>query len=221
MCNLFWKKYSILDLKDQTEITLVEMLPIRQRANVLVIDDDEVQSGDPMVEYLRRHGFHHVQYYKVLERIEDVADFDLILCDICGVGESLNYEDGLDLARNLKKLYPTIGIITFSANRKKIDDSSIDGFFPKDARATNRNEIIDSVLKKVFDPIANWKIFRATLLEHDVSIYSVAKLESLYVRKLLQKKPIEISDIKKIVNDISSVMTITNHLLNISTIWCN
>ena len=162
------KKYCIEELVNNVELSLIEPIVIRGIANVLIVDN-EVQSGMPMKESLQKHGFKNVEYYTALERITDVEKFDVILCDIQGVGESLGFKDGFELATEIKRLYPSIGIIAFSANNiGKINKTLIDDVLSKDVRLKNRNERIDAVAQKVFNPIEAWYIFRNRLLDKKV-----------------------------------------------------
>lgn len=210
------KKYCIEELVNNVELSLIEPIVIRGIANVLIVDN-EVQSGMPMKESLQKHGFKNVEYYTALERITDVEKFDVILCDIQGVGESLGFKDGFELATEIKRLYPSIGIIAFSANNiGKINKTLIDDVLSKDVRLKNRNERIDAVAQKVFNPIEAWYIFRNRLLDKKVSIHTIAQLENLYVKKRIKRESLTEEDVRKFLNDISIVATIVGHLIKLS-----
>ena len=210
------KKYCIEELVNNVELSLIEPIVIRGIANVLIVDN-EVQSGMPMKESLQKHGFKNVEYYTALERITDVEKFDVILCDIQGVGESLGFKDGFELATEIKRLYPSIGIIAFSANNiGKINKTLIDDVLSKDVRLKNRNERIDAVAQKVFNPIEAWYIFRNRLLDTKVSIHTIAQLENLYVKKRIKRESLTEEDVRKFLNDISIVATIVGHLIKLS-----
>ena len=136
MLNLFRKKsYSISDLHDQTEIFLSNLIAIRNKIKVLIIDNDEIQSGMPMVKYLKGHGFNNVDYRTILEKIEDVQAYELLLCDIRDVGHALNYNNGYDMAADIKKIYPYIGIIAISSDIEGYDKSKVDGIFSKESKS--------------------------------------------------------------------------------------
>ena len=222
MLNLFRKKsYSISDLHDQTEIFLSNLIAIRNKIKVLIIDNDEIQSGMPMVKYLKGHGFNNVDYRTILEKIEDVQAYELLLCDIRDVGHALNYNNGYDMAADIKKIYPYIGIIAFSSDIEGYDKSKVDGIFSKESTAENRNMVIDSVVRKCYSPIESWITFRNHLLAQNVSIHTVASLESYYVSKLLNKRCPSQEDIHRFIQDSAVIFNLVVQLIKVASAFCN
>ena len=108
-----WKfyllKYQLSDLKTYCAFKEDDILKLRRKFEILFIDDDEIA----YLENLKSNGF-NVTYKTNITNIKDVSAYDIIMCDINGVGESLG-KDGASMAAQIKNAYPNKVIISYSA----------------------------------------------------------------------------------------------------------
>ena len=108
-----WKfyllKYQLSDLKTYCTFKEDDILKLRRKFEILFIDDDEIA----YLENLKSNGF-NVTYKTNITNIKDVSAYDIIMCDINGVGESLG-KDGASMAAQIKNAYPNKVIISYSA----------------------------------------------------------------------------------------------------------
>lgn len=83
-------KNKISDLSDYSALMKAGgVKTLRRNANILIIDDNTFFAEN----YLLANGF-CIQHKKDIDTIADVEPYDIILCDISGVGKNLGYERG-------------------------------------------------------------------------------------------------------------------------------
>ena len=78
----------------------------------MVIDDDEFIYLDPL-----RKSEYRIEHRRDIQSLKDVAEYDVILCDIRGVGKFLNSQfEGAYLVKQIKEKYPNKIVISYTAN---------------------------------------------------------------------------------------------------------
>ena len=214
-------KKTIQDLNVNTVVSEERMKSLRKQVDILVVDDDVQGRLD---ESLRNCGYESVTIMRDVERIQDVERFPLILIDILGIGTRLNANgaplefEGLSLAEDIKRMYPTKKVIVFSATLQQyasnyILKTVVDGSFEKSPKIDARNNIIDACLRDVVDPKSNWVKFRKRLLDADVPITEVASLESYYVKRINGHKELDRNKILSFFKNVQVCVEIINELL--------
>ena len=220
---MFFEKKNIEELRSKTVIQNIDLRSIREKARILVIDDE---AQCKIHENLKRYGYKDVALERDVHRIEDVSKYNLILCDIRGIGAQLASEgktlkyEGLTVAKEIKKVYPLIKVIAYSAEKKQyegnyIAEMIVDDFFNKDDDTDDRNELIDKQIRSCFSPIDAWITFRELSLSRGTSIHEMAKLENLFVRSVLKEKEFSVKTIKKLFSDYSKYEPAIKHLTTI------
>lgn len=218
--DIFRIRKSVFDLRDV--YGKIDINKVKKEAKILIIDDKTVSQFE---SNLRKWGYLNVRLMKDLENIDDVANYNLVLCDIQGTGRRLAAKnklefEGLTLAEEVKRLYPLIKVLSYSANIEEykshyVTHSVVDGFFGKEEDPQKRNTQIDHCLCSFFNPVDIWLITRRQLLDAGASIHEVAKLEDYYVRKLLKKEHITKENIFEICITASKIAQVIVHLCEV------
>ncbi len=178
--SLFYR--SISELNGEMILKEKGLSNIKKATEILVIDDETFT----YLENLQKYEF-RIQQKKDLDLLTDAEAFDIILCDIRGVGKILESEfEGARLIKELKLKYSNKIIIAYTANDyspqfKKCLDFA-DGVIPKGAALDDWEELLNQTLMQCVNPVSIWEKTRDALLRANVSTMDVAKYETLYVK---------------------------------------
>ena len=184
MCmSIFYHKIS--ELNGDAILKEKSLSAIKKLTEILVIDDKEFGYLDA----LRKHEFSIQQKFD-LTHLSDAAEYDIILCDIRGVGKFLESDyEGANLIKALKTKYPNKIILAYTANeydasfQKYLDYA--DGIVPKGAYGLEDwVSLLEETLNDCADPVKQWERTRKLLLKSNVSTIDVAKYESQYVKAI-------------------------------------
>ena len=184
MCmSIFYHK--IFELNGDAILKEKSLSTIKKLTEILVIDDKEFV----FLDALRKHEFSIQQKYD-LTHLSDAAEYDIILCDIRGVGKFLESDyDGANLIKALKTKYPNKIILAYTANdydasfQKYLDYA--DGIVPKGTYGLDDwVSLLEETLNDCADPVKQWERTRKLLLKANVSTIDVAKYESQYVKAI-------------------------------------
>jgi len=172
----------ISDLSEDAALKLPKSIAeLRKHVNMLVIDDNDFMPET----YLKANGY-QIQHKKDIETIKDVEPYDIVLCDISGIGKKLGYsKEGAFIIREIHANYPNKRIIAYTSYTY---DAEYNQFFsladfvaPKDFGIDDWIDALDDQVRKSIDPVNQWKKIRNYLLENDVSTLTIAKIEDKYV----------------------------------------
>jgi DNA-binding NarL/FixJ family response regulator len=133
-----------------------------------------------------------------------VAGYDLILCDIRGVGQKFaSDKEGAFLIKQIKAIYPEKRVIAYTASTYDPSYNEFlelaDGVIVKGVTSDVWSQIIDDQIKKSIDPIFQWEKTRERLLKQKVDITIVSKLEHEYVKAIKSK---DVNGFTKFVNGL-------------------
>lgn len=159
----------------------------RSKAKILCIDDEGLEYEN----IIRHHGFN----IRVVEDINDISatsEYPIIICDIQGVGKAFNSQfEGAHIIEEIKKKYPNKIVIAFSGKSHDARYNKFflmaDAMFSKDIDSDQWVENLDEAVKKVIDPVAQWRRMRDYLFKNDVSTRNVYLLELDYIQSVLKK----------------------------------
>lgn len=208
--KFYYLKNQISDLQTMCTFKNEDMLKLRHQFDILFIDDDEI----PFLEILTNRGF-NIRYQQDIEDIRDVSAYNIIMCDINGIGSKLG-KDGASLAAEIKKTYPSKNVIAYSAatqdltNRKYLD--MIDRTIPKGTSGDDWSSILDELIEENSNPIKVWKKATKKLLEANVSVREIAELESKYVELIKKKKFSSLESLSE-TKEISEIIKAASPLL--------
>lgn len=186
--HIYFIMNKISDLTDYAALNLPKSIAeLRKHVNMLVIDDNDFAPE----KFLRLNGY-QIHHKTDIDNIKDVEPYDIILCDISGIGKKLGYaKEGAFIIREIHANYPNKRIIaytsyTFDADYNKYF-SIADFVAPKDFGTDDWIDVLDEQVRKAIDPVNQWKKIRKYLLENDVSTLMIARIEDKYVAAVNNK----------------------------------
>ena len=161
--------------------------PKRSDVPIVIIDDQHV----PYIEDLRYNGF-NVMYINDLDQIESVKGFEIIICDIKGVGKKFRSKyEGAHLISEIRRVYPFKIIIGYTAYTLDASYnqylSLADDIFKKDIDLDDWISHLDTAIELAINPIYKWKNISNYLQTNSIKTMDLVRLEDEYVR-LIQKK---------------------------------
>ena len=211
MFNMYYVKRQINILKSDMVLERIKLNDLRRKSNLLIIDDDEFIP----LEGLKNHGYYIQQKHDV-QTLKDVEPYDVILCDVRGVGKFLHSKyEGAYLAKQIKETYPSKIVLVYTANNYQADFEEYlkyaDSIISKGTSIEDWSSILDEHLKNSVNPIIQWEKIRDALLKAGVTTIEVAKLEDRYVKAIQDKNFAGFKNINKQKQPI--VAKIINSLL--------
>lgn len=213
----------------------------KKSCKILIVDDD-VENVDYIlydsINYLRKTLMMDVRTLPDLGSLEEARPFDIVICDVDGVGKKMNLPDGIDLTKRLRSIYKDKIYAIMSQQRFQLRQLNIEkdisrwdkGEMAEAYRRGTGGTLEEKVLRLVdiyADPATRWETIRMGMLKNAMSIHDVARLESAYVKSILKKdvscydnavrkldSPIYDSD-EKILNYIRTAASIISAIISI------
>lgn len=195
----------ITDLSENAALKLPNSITeLRKHVNMLVIDDNDFGPE----AFLKANGY-QIHHKTDIETIKDVETYDIILCDIAGVGKKLGYtKEGAFIIREIHANYPNKRIIAYTSYTYNPDYNQFfslaDFVATKDFGIDDWISALDDQVRKSIDPVNQWKKIRNYLIENDVSTLTIAKIEDKFVAAVNEKS---FDKLKKYVEGKESKLT--------------
>ena len=210
---LWEKKYALIDLRE-----IINSLNIdRNETRIAIIDDQNIA----LIPKIKKHSY-NITHFKDIENINDLQKFKVIICDIQGVGKKFGSKyEGAHLISEIKKEYPLKYVVAFSG---KSFDPTYNKFFKMCddvmQKGSDINEwvtCLDLAIKNTINPKYNWEIARKTLLESNVSLNEISKIEQAFIKTIIKN---DISIYNKLIiknqdsysNAVSTISAIGTYL---------
>lgn len=198
--NPFRKLYTINDLSLKT-FTLKQQS--KGSVKILIVDDNDFEYKNEMMNF-----DFNLKTVDDIAQLDFVSNYDIIICDIRGVGKKLGYKfEGVGLINDLKKKYPYKLYGVYTGNDVSLEMSAmLDGvkILPKNLDKEDWKGILDQLVKEVLDPQTLWMKMRSYLLNEGVSLYDVVLLEHEYVYCMKHKG----GDVSSLFDDIDSTIPV-------------
>eukprot|EP01156_Anaeramoeba_ignava_P004941 Anaeramoba_ignava/a2393_9.p2 GENE.a2393_9~~a2393_9.p2 ORF type:complete len:218 (-),score=19.99 a2393_9:575-1228(-) len=192
------KKYSLNDLKKFKSEKIK-----RNEFKILIIDDKDLNYGSELSDH--QYYFNHVHD---IDSINYVSEYQIIICDIKGVGKKFNSKfEGAHIINEIDRQYPNKIKIAYTGNEFDIRYNQFfelcDAKIHKDDDFDTWIDILDDAINKVADPIDQWKRVRERLLNNDVPIFDIFCIEQDYIKSIVKKseKYLKNSNSLNVLND--------------------
>ena len=187
MWHFYYINRTLNDLTEEAFLKNISISELKAITKIIVLDDDEFA----FLESLQKSEF-RIERRPDIQALSDVAEYDIILCDIRGVGKFLESQyEGAYLVKKLKEKYPKKIIISYTAGDYSADYQKFLGFadaiVPKGTSLEDWDSLLTSKLIALANPIELWKKTRTALFDSDVPTIVVAKYEALYVKSVQNK----------------------------------
>jgi CheY-like chemotaxis protein len=181
---------SILEVKDfaRAHRTTKSRMEIRSTVKIVVIDDEKFVARSNLANY----GF-DITELPDLKSITEIRGFDIILCDLMGVGNNFDRSiGGASIIKEIKYNYPTKFVIAYTGARQNTAEAQAaktyaDDFIKKDADVSKWVEELDDAIEYSSDPYNRWVIARDGLLSSEIDIRKIVEIESAYVDAIKSK----------------------------------
>lgn len=183
--ELYFEKLKTID--DYKNNGYEETAPKRDAVRVCFIDDKGFDD-----KRFRKTGYVNCDVKNDFTNINDFEGYDLIACDIDGIGSSLDKnKQGLAVAETLKSKYPDKIILIYSSNNPyeyAEDYHTIgDGFFNKLKSMNEIAKYFDEKASIYWNEIACWKFIEQRLRSSNIANKTISLIEDIYVRSLEDK----------------------------------
>lgn len=182
---VYQKLYSISSLKERRISSDIKI--DRKNLKICVVDDEGFD-----LEKVRALGYIQVERKLKFENIDDYEKYNIILCDIEGVGSELDsVRQGLAVAEQIKFVYPEKIVLIYSG--KNVESygnmpTNIDGFLSKVESTTELVKKLDEYYKESIDPITVWEKTRQQMLNAGIATKTIALVEDRYCSSLSEKE---------------------------------
>lgn len=191
-------KYSINDLNIDNFLNKCSG-KLRESVKILFVDDEELE----FLEKLKSQKF-NVSYKSDIENIYDVSEYDIILCDIRGIGKNFDSFEGAYLIKEIKKQYPEKYIISYTASMYNPDYNKYlnhaDNVITKGVSSESWIDHLDSAILKIGDPKYKWQKIREDLLNDNFDIKFVAEVEHYYVKSIKEGSFDSLNELVRIID---------------------
>lgn len=184
------KYHSILEIRDYITSKKIEFKrnDLRGRIKIAVIDDDSFKPRSNLENY----GFQFDELQDI-KSVEKVSPYDIVICDLMDVG--MNFDSaagGASIIGEIKRNYPTKFIIAYTGARANSPESIAakeyaDSYIKKDTEITKIVTELDDAIDYSLDPYEKWIITRQGLIDLDVDLREILKLEDAYVQSIISK----------------------------------
>lgn len=193
---VFWSARKIEDYRSAEELrdfyaafrATKKPIDIRGSIAIAIIDDEKFDARSNLESYGYR-----VHELQDLRSVREIEDFDIILCDLMGVGMSFDAAyGGASIIREIKANYPTKIVIAYSGARANTAEAQsakqhADSFLRKDTDMSAWITELDAAIDGVLDPYVRWTTARQELIDRSVRLSYVVELEDAYVSSILKK----------------------------------
>ena len=193
----------------------------REEYRIVVIDDEGFNTT-----VLAKYNYDNVTVHEAFEGIPAYSKFDVILCDIQGIGDNVQSKHGgVEVAIQLKKQYPQKIITLFSGKEKsniKLNYDILDGFIDKSLSGSELVSKIDEMILDRVNPVLIWDRLEDELRLSQVKNKEIAILEDIYCKSLedynnyfdtIEKYNIDTNTVKAISKSISAISLIVKFLI--------
>lgn len=187
--RLYLISNTIADLSDNAAIKqLNSMVELRKHVKILIIDDNEFYAEN----YLRANGY-QITHKKDIDSIHDISPYEIIMCDISGVGKNLGYEkEGAFIIREVHANFPNKQIVAYSAYTYNADYNQYfalaDFVATKDISIDDWMGVLDARINEIINPTHQWNRIRKHLLDNGISTIAIARIEDRFVDAINNKK---------------------------------
>ena len=180
---------SALQIKDHAKKSRIGKTQneLRQAIKIAIIDDEQFKPRSNLESYGYR--FDELQD---IRSIEQVREYDIILCDLMGVGHNFDSAiGGASVIKEIKLNYPVKFIIAYTGARSNSAEANAareyaDLHLKKDIEISSWVQELDAAIDFSLDPYQRWVITRQGLLDFEVDLREIVKLEDAYVTSISQ-----------------------------------
>ena len=202
------KRYLALHSTEVTFLSsgvLTSISELRKKIPIVAIDDH----GFPPEKNLINSGF-LIETLSDIQRISDIEKYQIILCDVNGIGSALSSEtQGAYVIEEIKATHPDKVVIAYTAGSTTSKlviraRAAADHYIKKDASVEEWRDLLDGVIKSLCNPIDVWRKTRLRLLSSGIELQDLLALEQALLQNLGNGKDVVRSAVNKEVQKTAS-----------------
>lgn len=184
----FGKRYKLDDL-NSIGISGSDNRDERSKIKIAIIDDEDI----PFLNSLRNSGY-NIQHYRDVDNFNMLSDYQIVISDIDGVGQSFSSEyQGAYIIKELKRLFPDKYLIAMSSKIYNLSFTEIlsnaDVKINRDVNVDIVSEKLNLAIKEISSVKNRWLRVRAQLInEHFIDLYDVWSMEQDVIKSILIKE---------------------------------
>lgn len=186
----------------------------RSSVPIAVIDDEQFKA-----EHNLKNVGYNITYLGDIKNIREIEPYNIILCDLQGVGRHLdNRKQGAFIIDEIKRNHPEKFVLAYTGGA--LDDEITvqaqlyaDYFIRKDADMDEWRDKLDEVIGVLSNPIEVWRRQRAALIDADVNTLDILRLEDAYVRSVKSGDPSTYIDFVRSSGLNPDVRSVANSLI--------
>jgi len=175
---------SIADAKSKTEIA--------------VIDDNAFAPRDALLA----HKFRIVELGPDIRSVDQVSTYPIVICDVGGVAKAFGSPlEGAHLVAEIRKTYPDKFLMAYTGLTYSLGITkaltAADKLVEKDASVEAWVQILEAGISEVVNARSRWKRLRQALLEREVELFEVFKLEQAFIKAVQKNQPNYLAEVAK------------------------
>jgi len=192
---------SVLELRGHSKGKKASMSQkdIRSAVKIAIIDDEKFKAHANLTNY----GY-KIEELPDVKNLEQLEGFDVVLCDLMGVGQHFDHAiGGASIIKEVKENYPTKFIIAYTGARANTVEATVakqyaDDFLKKDDDIRKWVSKLDDAISFASDPYERWLVTRQSLIDLEVDLREIIVIESAYVEAVTSNDK-EFSEMREIV----------------------
>lgn len=160
-------------------------IELRKKIPIVAIDDQNF----PPEKNLKNSGF-LIETLSDIQRISDIEKYQIILCDVNGIGSALSENtQGAYVIEEIKSAYPDKIVIAYTAgstNARLVKQAraAANHYIKKDENIEEWRNLLDEFIKSLCNPIYVWKEERIRLLRAGIELDDLMRLEQTLLGNL-------------------------------------
>lgn len=203
-----WLSYQTAPLLERPEYQVWRSLNDRERRTKVIIGVIDDAPFAPK-QNLENTGY-RISYLGDPQSISAVLDSHIVLCDLQGVGRSLDpNKQGAFFIDEIRRNYPEKYVVAYTGGGMNLNISrdalrAADYFMRKDANIDEWRDKLDQMIIKLLDPYQIWQRQRVALVNKGIDTLSILKLEDSFVRSVHNREPVSSSSFVRRLNSPST-----------------
>lgn len=182
--------HDISEIRDYLKKNNILQVQSDKRANIRIasIDDEPFAPQSNLASYGYR-----VEPLSDIKKIDEIQDYNIILCDIMGVGQFFDKKlQGASIIKEIKEIYPEKIVIAYTGaalNQVAAREANnrADSIVKKDIEISEWIRVLDRFSDIAIDPYYIWLRIRSRLIEMEAKTKDIIILEDAYVESILSR----------------------------------
>jgi len=182
------KRYKNIRQIDRQLVTnKQDLVQQRKRIKICVLDNEGFSRPG-----LGNLGYSDIDIREKFECIADFGAYNLVLCDVDGIGESIDdKKQGIAVAENIMKAFYPKTIVALYTGKELMNYDYVEipnvTLIRKNTNASQLAEKLDEICSVFWNPIKTWRMLEKSFREMKLPNIEIAILEDIFIRAIENK----------------------------------